>query len=105
MTTLVWSRKGACVKVRDAAAPRAPPFVALSARRADLLEWKEGRVHQEDVAEEGEEARPADRGRDTEALRTAAPALQGTSLINRCSGKITSPGIEPRRYFSPKNHR
>ena len=29
-TTMVWSRRGACAKACDAAAPRAPPFLALS---------------------------------------------------------------------------
>ena len=73
MTTLVWSRKGACVKVRDAAAPRAPPFVALSARRAGLLEWKEGRVHQEDVSEEGRMAeREAEADAESQSVHCSA---------------------------------
>ena len=60
---------------------REPPFVALSARRADLLEWKEGRVHQEDASEEG---RKPDLRTEAETPRLyALQRVNQTKLVER----------------------
>ena len=96
MTTMVWSRRGACVKARAAAAPRASPSLALTHGSAGLLQRKERlsrRRHLED-----------ERWKRDRRVEAEAPKLYALARVDQAKlqWKNNSPWYYAASLFFPR---
>ena len=106
-----------CSAFESPSPAQATELAAWGLEREAFYEERRARPAREHAGKEGGSPlcgpMPRHRGRTHDSaplaklveLARAVSALQGSSLNNRCKGKITGPGFGRRRYFSPKNHR